>query len=381
MDIVIKKNCNFIKNENYLYSFYTPLIGIQATTMYSWFVNRENIFNKKGIINLTREYLLNELNISINTYNNLITKLVNVDLIKIYCIENNQQQIIEVFRPLNFNEFSNIEKFNEELKNNVSNDHYKILNLLNKENSINNNRLIDLSTQFKTNYSNSFENKLDKIKKIILDEYQLSLQINESVKLSILNFFKKYKFSVNEMANLIKNNLINNIDFLTIDLNKLELSIISNQQVENNKTKLQYQNIERDSSIFNENADLNLFKNVINHYNYFEPSDFLKHIRKEKLSVEDKEAIILLTYDKTLNNAIVNVILDFVLFKNLGRLNIKYLKCIKETVLGINIKNEYEMIKFFQNKKMNQKQLVFNNDDNTNTFKNTDFVEVKFGDL
>ncbi len=349
--------------------------------MYSWFVNRENIFNKKGIINLTREYLLNELNISINTYNNLITKLVNVDLIKIYCIENNQQQIIEVFRPLNFNEFSNIEKFNEELKNNVSNDHYKILNLLNKENSINNNRLIDLSTQFKTNYSNSFENKLDKIKKIILDEYQLSLQINESVKLSILNFFKKYKFSVNEMANLIKNNLINNIDFLTIDLNKLELSIISNQQVENNKTKLQYQNIERDSSIFNENADLNLFKNVINHYNYFEPSDFLKHIRKEKLSVEDKEAIILLTYDKTLNNAIVNVILDFVLFKNLGRLNIKYLKCIKETVLGINIKNEYEMIKFFQNKKMNQKQLVFNNDDNTNTFKNTDFVEVKFGDL
>ncbi|ACI60061.1 hypothetical protein [Ureaplasma urealyticum] len=381
MDIVIKKNCNFIKNENYLYSFYTPLIGIQATAMYSWFVNRENIFNKKGIINLTREYLLNELNISINTYNNLITKLVNVDLIKIYCIENNQQQIIEVFRPLNFNEFSNIEKFNEELKNNVSNDHYKILNLLNKENSINNNRLIDLSTQFKTNYSNSFENKLDKIKKIILDEYQLSLQINESVKLSILNFFKKYKFSVNEMANLIKNNLINNIDFLTIDLNKLELSIISNQQVENNKTKLQYQNIERDSSIFNENADLNLFKNVINHYNYFEPSDFLKHIRKEKLSVEDKEAIILLTYDKTLNNAIVNVILDFVLFKNLGRLNIKYLKCIKETVLGINIKNEYEMIKFFQNKKMNQKQLVFNNDDNTNTFKNTDFVEVKFGDL
>lgn len=381
MDIVIKKNCNFIKNENYLYSFYTPLIGIQATAMYSWFVNRENIFNKKGIINLTREYLLNELNISINTYNNLITKLVNVDLIKIYCIENNQQQIIEVFRPLNFNEFSNIEKFNEELKNNVSNDHYKILNLLNKENSINNNRLIDLSTQFKTNYSNSFENKLDKIKKIILDEYQLSLQINESVKLSILNFFKKYKFSVNEMVNLIKNNLINNIDFLTIDLNKLELSIISNQQVENNKTKLQYQNIERDSSIFNENADLNLFKNVINHYNYFEPSDFLKHIRKEKLSVEDKEAIILLTYDKTLNNAIVNVILDFVLFKNLGRLNIKYLKCIKETVLGINIKNEYEMIKFFQNKKMNQKQLVFNNDDNTNTFKNTDFVEVKFGDL
>lgn len=381
MDIVIKKNCNFIKNENYLYSFYTPLIGIQATAMYSWFVNRENIFNKKGIINLTREYLLNELNISINTYNNLITKLVNVDLIKIYCIENNQQQIIEVFRPLNFNEFSNIEKFNEELKNNVSNDHYKILNLLNKENSINNNRLIDLSTQFKTNYSNSFENKLDKIKKIILDEYQLSLQINESVKLSILNFFKKYKFSVNEMANLIKNNLINNIDFLTIDLNKLELSIISNQQVENNKTKLQYQNIERDSSIFNENADLNLFKNVINHYNYFEPSDFLKHIRKEKLSVEDKRAIILLTYDKTLNNAIVNVILDFVLFKNLGRLNIKYLKCIKETVLGINIKNEYEMIKFFQNKKMNQKQLVFNNDDNTNTFKNTDFVEVKFGDL
>lgn len=381
MDIVIKKNCNFIKNENYLYSFYTPLIGIQATAMYSWFVNRENIFNKKGIINLTREYLLNELNISINTYNNLITKLVNVDLIKIYCIENNQQQIIEVFRPLNFNEFSNIEKFNEELKNNVSNDHYKILNLLNKENSINNNRLIDLSTQFKTNYSNSFENKLDKIKKIILDEYQLSLQINESVKLSILNFFKKYKFSVNEMSNLIKNNLINNIDFLTIDLNKLELSIISNQQVENNKTKLQYQNIERDSSIFNENADLNLFKNVINHYNYFEPSDFLKHIRKEKLSVEDKEAIILLTYDKTLNNAIVNVILDFVLFKNLGRLNIKYLKCIKETVLGINIKNEYEMIKFFQNKKMNQKQLVFNNDDNTNTFKNTDFVEVKFGDL
>ena len=381
MDIVIKKNCNFIKNENYLYSFYTPLIGIQATAMYSWFVNRENIFNKKGIINLTREYLLNELNISINTYNNLITKLVNVDLIKIYCIENNQQQIIEVFRPLNFNEFSNIEKFNEELKNNVSNDHYKILNLLNKENSINNNRLIDLSTQFKTNYSNSFENKLDKIKKIILDEYQLSLQINESVKLSILNFFKKYKFSVNEMANLIKNNLINNIDFLTIDLNKLELSIISNQQVENNKTKSQYQNIERDSSIFNENADLNLFKNVINHYNYFEPSDFLKHIRKEKLSVEDKEAIILLTYDKTLNNAIVNVILDFVLFKNLGRLNIKYLKCIKETVLGINIKNEYEMIKFFQNKKMNQKQLVFNNDDNTNTFKNTDFVEVKFGDL
>ncbi len=349
--------------------------------MYSWFVNRESIFNKKGIINLTREYLLNELNISINTYNNLITKLVNVDLIKIYCIENNQQQIIEVFRPLNFNEFSNIEKFNEELKNNVSNDHYKILNLLNKENSINNNRLIDLSTQFKTNYSNSFENKLDKIKKIILDEYQLSLQINESVKLSILNFFKKYKFSVNEMANLIKNNLINNIDFLTIDLNKLELSIISNQQVENNKTKLQYQNIERDSSIFNENADLNLFKNVINHYNYFEPSDFLKHIRKEKLSVEDKEAIILLTYDKTLNNAIVNVILDFVLFKNLGRLNIKYLKCIKETVLGINIKNEYEMIKFFQNKKMNQKQLVFNNDDNTNTFKNTGFVEVKFGDL
>ncbi|MEJ3571889.1 hypothetical protein [Ureaplasma urealyticum] len=381
MDIVIKKNCNFIKNENYLYSFYTPLIGIQATAMYSWFVNRENIFNKKGIINLTREYLLNELNISINTYNNLITKLVNVDLIKIYCIENNQQQIIEVFRPLNFNEFSNIEKFNEELKNNVSNDHYKILNLLNKENSINNNRLIDLSTQFKTNYSNSFENKLDKIKKIISDEYQLSLQINESVKLSILNFFKKYKFSVNEMVNLIKNNLINNIDFLTIDLNKLELSIISNQQVENNKTKLQYQNIERDSSIFNENADLNLFKNVINHYNYFEPSDFLKHIRKEKLSVEDKEAIILLTYDKTLNNAIVNVILDFVLFKNLGRLNIKYLKCIKETVLGINIKNEYEMIKFFQNKKMNQKQLVFNNDDNTNTFKNTDFVEVKFGDL
>ncbi|RCJ02935.1 hypothetical protein DSQ43_01665, partial [Ureaplasma urealyticum] len=68
MDIVIKKNCNFIKNENYLYSFYTPLIGIQATAMYSWFVNRENIFNKKGIINLTREYLLNELNISINTY-------------------------------------------------------------------------------------------------------------------------------------------------------------------------------------------------------------------------------------------------------------------------------------------------------------------------
>jgi len=183
------------------------------------------------------------------------------------------------------------------------------------------------------------------------------------------------------MLNLIKNNLINNIDFLTIDLNKLELTIFSNMEFEKNKTKFQYYNIERDFNIFNKNSNLDRFKNVINDYNNFKPSDFLKHIRKEKLSLKDKEAINLLTYDKSLSDPIVNVILDFVLFKNLGRLNVKYLKRIKETVLGINIKDEYEMIKFFQNKKNDHKELICEDSDNANTFKNTNFIEVKFGDL
>lgn len=381
MDIVIKKNSNFVKNDDHLYSFYTPLIGMQAVALYSWFINRENVFNKKGTINLTHEYLLDELNISINTYNELISKLINVDLIKIYSFENNSQQVIEVFRPLKFSEFINIEKFNEELKNNVSLNHYNVLNLLNKENNIDTNRLIDLSAQFKTNHFNNLENKLDKIKKIILKEYELSLQIDESTKLCLINFFKKYKFSIDQMLNLIKNNLINNIDFLTIDLNKLELTIFSSMEFEKNKTKFQYCNIERDFTIFSKNSNLDQFKNVINNYNNFEPSDFLKHIRKERLSLKDKEAIDLLTYDKSLSNPIVNVILDFVLFKNLGRLNVKYLKRIKETVLGINIKDEYEMIKFFQNKKNNHKELICEDSDNGNTFKNTNFIEVKFGDL
>ena len=125
------------------------------------------------------------------------------------------------------------------------------------------------------------------------------------------------------------------------------------------KDKSNFIRVNRSVNLFTSTiSDLDSQK-IINDYKLINAEQYLYSIFKKNVSIFERKIIGILKEQYLLKDEVINVIIDFSLYKTNGRLNKKYIFKIAQTFNGLNINSCESAIEHFR------KNISLNSIDNT----------------
>lgn len=326
----------------YLHELYLPLIGVNSVLLYENLFNSAKIESISNIQNNSIENLLFKLNFSIDTLEESFNYLESVGLIQSYIESSSTEpKIIFVLKnSLNYDDFMSNETLKSLLKKRLGSTNFSLLNY--KFNSY----LIDKNLNNISNDISWLINKKDNLKiNELLDFSELQQKIlflsskkiifNDSDKKIISNYYNNEPISQHELINILTSSLEddgNNI-FVNFNIFKNEIEQFKNA-IDNSI------DIIRNPKLFALNQSLDELTNVIESYKNNNSENYILFVTKNYLSSEMKRVIDLLRKKFHFSDEIINLLVDYCLFKNIGRLEHNYIYKIAQTLNNMNINND-----------------------------------------
>ncbi|AJQ45122.1 hypothetical protein JM47_00400 [Ureaplasma diversum] len=342
MFLSIQKNINFVANEAALWNFYAPIIGLEPVGLYLWLCHLTNHTN--SFVQLTENQLSSSLKTDPIRLMDQLSILVDVQLVKIYeNINQPQHYLVEIKRPYNQNEILNNHILTTKLQSTLGYSEFAILIDQTKIPTVDQS-FIDVSDQYQsiTNSSN-----VNKLVNQIFNQFNLSLNLdhktNKLLKQAFILFNDNYEF----IYKLVCDSVIikDNDDYISLDCALFESNL--NQQLNNYNSSKLLVNIRRNKAIFNQSSNLADFSEVISDYEQYDPKKYFTLIMKRNLSSNELDSIQPLL--KCMPNSFANMIIDYVLIKNHGRLVKEYLIKIRDSVLLNNFDNLADLLQYLKN--------------------------------
>ena len=364
---------DFKLSTNFLIDLYTPIIGNLATSFYMLLCNNYLYLSKNRNLSFNFQSACRQIGCSLEQLFIAKKKLEAIKLIDTFIfIENNSNnnlcQII-VNSPLNFFDFVSNQKYKVLLIDKIGIENYQYLEYKYLPSTIYKN-LLNISESFDNVFS---EEKIKEINiidfgKIYTDLFKLSTKnifISDECKGIIESVYLKFPLTLAIIENVILDSLDNvndknifscNPKFLICNLNKVIMNSLCSNQL---KDKSNFIRVNRSVNLFTSTiSDLDSQK-IINDYKLINAEQYLYSIFKKNVSIFERKIIGILKEQYLLKDEVINVIIDFSLYKTNGRLNKKYIFKIAQTFNGLNINSCESAIEHFR------KNISLNSIDNT----------------
>lgn len=380
---VVNKSLLNEENKLVLNLLYMPLIGNTAMGLYLTLYN-EIKTNTYVSYEFTHHHLMSCMNLSLREIKEARIKLEGIGLLKTYYKEGSINEIIyELYSPITSYEFFNHPIFNVTLYNYLGKEEYTRIKSYFRMPNINLDGFIDITSAFDMTFKSKGVNNIkfeeyELIKKEVgrlkyENEYDFDTLIdglpknlfsnkafNKSVKELIRDLSFLYNIDIFDMQSILKSSV--NEKGL-IDKDTLKKSARSYYEI-NNDGKLP-------SLIFNSQpeylrsplGDLSNRGKMINVFETLSPYKYLRHKNNGvKPSMRDMKILEDLITEYKLTPAVVNVLVDYVLRTNNGKLNKNYAETIASHWKRCNIETAKEAMEIAEkeHKKYNKNSKVQN---------------------
>lgn len=370
---VINKTILSENDKKNLISFYMPIIGCTAVSLYLTLWQDLNYKEEDSNI-LIHHHLMTLLKESKEVIYQARQSLEAVGLLKTYVkCENVKTFIYELYSPLLPNEFFNHPILNIVLYNNIGSEEYDNLIKLYQKKKYDYSSYIDVTKKMDEVYKSENYNVKNDIKDRSINNITLNSKINyEQISTSIpknvmsdkaLNKKSKelidnlsfvYNFDTLKMIELIRGSLN---EFGMIDKNALRLNARKSYNLSSNslptliyRTQPEY--------LKKASGDNSLHAQIVSMFESISPYDFLKYKNKGAIPTnKDLKLVESLLVDLELTPAVVNVLLDYCLRKNNNKLTNAYVETIAGQWKRADLKTAEEAMKFaeHEHKKINKK--------------------------
>lgn len=361
----IQQDYDFHANEKILHFLYGPIIGKNAIYLYKHLIHLQSFQLHIGsIIQLNLETLLNQLNINYDEFQNDIEILEAINLINTYKdINKNDEIVFKLIEPLKWTNFCRNDYYMNLLSSKLGEIEFEKLKYLFNGN----NQLVGL-----TNVSKTFEQKFELHKSIsinfdILHDFIFKhtnklISLDESLKIMINDAYQKFHLSYQEICQLLLKSLVKNDNVFMFDEKLFIIALKSNEDLKNINMLNTNLKINRNNLIFIKNANLDEFKYVINDYKTLNSEQYLACIQKHAISESDRSLIRALKEEYKLPEYIINILIDYCIYRNNGRIEPLYLHKISLTINRLNLHNVNEIIQHLQNANSKVSNVFSNND-------------------
>ena len=326
----------------YLHELYLPIIGVNSVLLYENMYNIGKIESFSSIQDNSIDNLMFRLNFSIDTLEESLNYLESVGLVQSYIESSSTDpKIIFVLKSLlNYDDFMANETLKSLLENKLGPANFNLLNykfnshllnanlnnvsrdiswLINKKDNLKINELLDFSA----------------IQQRILFLTSKKVIFSDADKRSISNYYNSELISQDELINILISSLKEDDSntFINFKIFKYEIEQFTN-------TVDQSINIVRNPKIFTLNQSLGELTEVINSYKSSNSENYILFVTKNYLSSEMRRIIDLLRKKFHFTDEIINLLVDYCLYKNIGRLEHNYIYKIAQTLNNINIGND-----------------------------------------
>ena len=351
------------KSLNYLYM---PIIGIDSINLYNLLIN-ENEISKNMYNGATFELndLVKKLKMkNIEEFNKFKSMLEAMNLLSTFIDQNkNDLLVFKILNPLNWLEFKENKNYINLLKSMISPNEFERT----KYAFDGNNEtigLINVSATFESVFNDIELEEFD-VNALYDDLFKLThnlVSIDDQVITKIKSLFLKNEISYSEILNCCYKSIYCIGNKLLVDQKILDIKI--NELI---KSK----NICEYSKIIELNRNLNLFLNdmskdemnkIINNYQIINSEQYLACSQKEPINELESKTIAKLRNNYHLPDFIINILLDYCIVVNSGRIEPIYLQKIAITINRLNLKNPELIINHLKSalkhrNKMNNKQV------------------------
>lgn len=332
-----------------LHELYLPITGIVPIFVYEHLYNLKTIKNSTNINQLLLTDIQNTLSLSLSQLCDSLSTLESVGLIQSYIkgSELGEKLIFVLQMPLNYDDFMSNNTLKTLLKNCI--DSQKFLNLkyiFNNYLITNNCQNISESIQYIVNKQNTIQNlnniDFSKVQQKILVKTNKKVVLSENDKVNIEKKYFENNYCIDEIVNIISCHLKKLNDNYFLDILAFNKYFDTESQIE--QTNL----IVRNHKIFNYKNDLSNFKEVIDSYKSFNAENYYFQITKNNLDIDLQKIINKLKTQLSFNDSIINLLIDYCLFKNIGHISSNYIYKIAKTINNIGLTDIHQIIIYLQ---------------------------------
>ena len=356
-----------------LISFYEPIIGHLATTLYLTLLNDLEGCSQISR-DLTHHHLMSLLKCPLRSIKEAREALEAVGLIKTYVRSTTiNNYIYEIYSPLTPNEFFSHPILNVVLYNNLGIKEYEYLKKQYQKIKIDTKEYRDITKKMDEVYEpvsdipniDTVEREVNDI--TCSDQVDFDLII-ASIPKGVINertFTKKTKDLINELAYIYKIDTLKMVELIRSTLNEYGMIDKNNLRVSARKM-YQYHNAALPTLIYRSqpeylkspSGDTSMRGKIIHIFESLNPVDFLRNkYHGTKPTNRDIKIVEMLMIDLEMPPAVVNVLLDYVLRKNNNRLSTAYIEAIAGQWKRAGLKTAVDAMEFAEkeNKRLSKK--------------------------
>lgn len=371
--VVINKTILTDADRKYLISFYEPIIGHLAISLYLVLIN--DLEESKGVSrDFTHHHLMSLLKTPLKILKEAREALEATGLLKTYLKKGDvNNYIYEIYSPLSPSEFFNHPILNIVLYNNIGATEYEYLKKQYQKLKVDTKEYIDITKKLDDVMESGINVSVVDVKERSINDILVKDQVDfdlilSSIPKGIINekvFTKKTKELINNLAFIYKIDTLKMIELIRSVLN--EYGMIDKDNLRINARKMyQFNNGTLPTLIYRSQpeylkspvGDNSMRGKIIEMFEKLNPVDFLRNkYGGAKPTNRDIKLIENLIIDLEMPPAVVNVLLDYVLRKNNNKLATNYIETIAGQWKRAGLKNASEAMDFAEkeNKKFTKK--------------------------
>lgn len=371
--VVINKTILTDADRKYLISFYEPIIGHLAISLYLVLIN--DLEESKGVSrDFTHHHLMSLLKTPLKILKEAREALEATGLLKTYFKKGDvNNYIYEIYSPLSPSEFFNHPILNIVLYNNIGATEYEYLKKQYQKLKVDTKEYIDITKKLDDVMESGINVSVVDVKERSINDIEVKDQVDfdlilSSIPKGIINekvFTKKTKELINNLAFIYKIDTLKMIELIRSVLN--EYGMIDKDNLRINARKMyQFNNGTLPTLIYRSQpeylkspvGDNSMRGKIIEMFEKLNPVDFLRNkYGGAKPTNRDIKLIEGLIIDLEMPPAVVNVLLDYVLRKNNNKLATNYIETIAGQWKRAGLKNASEAMDFAEkeNKKFTKK--------------------------
>lgn len=371
--VVINKTILTDADRKYLISFYEPIVGHLAISLYLILIN--DLEESKGVSrDFTHHHLMSLLKTPLKILKEAREALEATGLLKTYFKKGDvNNYIYEIYSPLSPSEFFNHPILNIVLYNNIGATEYEYLKKQYQKLKVDTKEYIDITKKLDDVMESGINVSVVDVKERSINDIEVKDQVDfdlilSSIPKGIINekvFTKKTKELINNLAFIYKIDTLKMIELIRSVLN--EYGMIDKDNLRINARKMyQFNNGTLPTLIYRSQpeylkspvGDNSMRGKIIEMFEKLNPVDFLRNkYGGAKPTNRDIKLIENLIIDLEMPPAVVNVLLDYVLRKNNNKLATNYIETIAGQWKRAGLKNASEAMDFAEkeNKKFTKK--------------------------
>jgi replication initiation and membrane attachment protein len=350
---VIKKYA-FSSNFHFLDDLYSPILGCNATSLYTKLIHEA----KKQVITLgvstELKDFLKQVNLTAVEFGETRIKLEALGLVTTYLVTKDNQCVYTFVlnEPLNFSLFSQNQKFRHLLIKQIGELNYQKLEYVYGATRISVNT-DNVTASFESVFSDEEINQIslmnfDELYKRIAACTSLPIVINKEAKAIIESYFKNYDLSINEIERIIYQSIaITDDHCYHIDPGLLRIKFHQMINSVNNLNVLQNIKLNRNIKMFAKHLSPIETAQVFADYQSLNAEQYLRAIVKNHLTEEQLSIINILRTKYLLPDFVINLLVDFTIYKANGTLNKKYIIKVAQTINNLGLKSLQAIYDYF----------------------------------